>query len=45
MYMRGTIDEKTRMELVANLRLIPDLVGRTLEREAAIEIVARNNFV
>jgi glutamine---fructose-6-phosphate transaminase (isomerizing) len=38
--LRGTIDEKTRKELVADLRLVPDLVGRTLEREDEVEIVA-----
>ena len=30
--LRGTIDETTRRALVSNLRFIPDLVGRTLER-------------
>ena len=39
--MRGTINEKTRKELVSDLRLVPDLVGRTLERESDIEIVAQ----
>jgi len=39
--LRGVIDDKTRRELVADLRLIPDLVGRTLERESEIEIVAQ----
>jgi glucosamine--fructose-6-phosphate aminotransferase (isomerizing) len=39
--LRGTLDEKTRRALVADLRLIPDLVGRTLEREAAVENVAQ----
>ena len=39
--LRGTIDEKTRKELVADLRLVPDLVGRTLEREDQVEEVAR----
>src|SRR5574339_717563 len=39
--LRGTIDEKTRRELVADLRLIPDLVGRTLDREYEVELVAR----
>jgi glutamine---fructose-6-phosphate transaminase (isomerizing) len=39
--LRGVIDEKTRKTLVADLRLIPDLVGRTLDREADIEAVAR----
>ena len=38
--LRGVIDEKTRRALVADLRLIPDLVGRTLEREAEVEKVA-----
>jgi glucosamine--fructose-6-phosphate aminotransferase (isomerizing) len=39
--LRGTIDEKTRRALVSDLRLVPDLVGRTLEREDEVEIVAR----
>ena len=39
--LRGTIDEKTRRALVADLRLIPDLVGRTLERETEVEAVAQ----
>lgn len=38
--LRGVIDDKTRMDLVSDLRLIPDLVGRTLERENEVEIVA-----
>lgn len=38
--MRGAIDENKRKELVADLRLIPDLVGRTLEREADVEKIA-----
>ncbi|MBN2387691.1 MAG: glutamine--fructose-6-phosphate transaminase (isomerizing) [Anaerolineales bacterium] len=38
--LRGTLDEKTRRALVADLRLIPDLAGRTLEREAEVEKVA-----
>ncbi len=38
--LRGTIDDKTRSALVADLRLIPDLVGRTLERESEVEAVA-----
>ena len=38
--LRGAIDEKTRNALVSNLRLVPDLVGRTLEREDQIETVA-----
>jgi glutamine---fructose-6-phosphate transaminase (isomerizing) len=38
--LRGAIDEKTRKQLVSDLRLVPDLVGRTLEREDDVEIVA-----
>ena len=38
--LRGTIDDKTREQLVSDLRLVPDLVGRTLEREAEVELVA-----
>jgi len=38
--LRGTIDEKTRRALVSDLRLIPDLVGRTLEREEEYASVA-----
>ena len=38
--LRGTIDEETRGRLVSDLRLLPDLVGRTLLREPAIEETA-----
>jgi glucosamine--fructose-6-phosphate aminotransferase (isomerizing) len=38
--LRGAIDEKTRRALVADLRLVPDLVSRTLEREAEVEKIA-----
>jgi glutamine---fructose-6-phosphate transaminase (isomerizing) len=38
--LRGVIDEKTRRALVADLRLIPDLVSRTLDREPEVEAVA-----
>jgi glutamine---fructose-6-phosphate transaminase (isomerizing) len=38
--LRGVIDEKTRKALVADLRLIPDLVGRTLDREPEVEAIA-----
>ncbi len=38
--LRGTLDEKTRRALVNDLRLVPDLVGRTLEREAETEKLA-----
>lgn len=39
--LRGMIDETTRRALVADLRLIPDLAGRTLERESQVEKTAR----
>ncbi|MDI6770906.1 MAG: glutamine--fructose-6-phosphate transaminase (isomerizing) [Anaerolineales bacterium] len=38
--LRGVLDDKTRRALVADLRLVPDLAGRTLAREAKIEKVA-----
>ena len=38
--LRGTIDEKSRKGLVSDLRLVPDLVGRTLDREDDVEKVA-----
>ncbi|MBI1794805.1 MAG: glutamine--fructose-6-phosphate transaminase (isomerizing) [Chloroflexi bacterium] len=38
--LRGVIDEKTRKTFVSDLRLVPDLVSRTLEREAEVEKVA-----
>lgn len=38
--LRGVIDDQTRRELVADLRLVPDLVGRVLDTEADIEKVA-----
>ena len=38
--LRGVIDEKTRRALVADLRLVPDLVGRAMNREAEVEKVA-----
>ena len=38
--LRGVLDQNTRRVLVADLRLIPDLVGRTLEREADVEKIA-----
>ena len=37
--LRGSLDEKTRRELVADLRLVPDLVSRTLNSEPQIEAV------
>ena len=38
--LRGTLDDETRKSLVADLRLIPDLVSRTLNSEPEIEKVA-----
>ena len=38
--LRGVMDEKTRMRLVSDLRLMPDLVGRTLQREGPIQEIA-----
>ncbi len=38
--LRGMLDEKARTALVADLRLLPDLVGRTLEREQEVEKLA-----
>jgi phytoene synthase len=38
--LRGTLDEAARRALVNDLRLIPDLVGRTLKREDEIKKVA-----
>jgi len=39
-HLRGTLDEATRRSLVADLRLVPDLVGRTLEREQEAQDLA-----
>lgn len=39
--LRGTIDEKTRQELVCDLRLVPHLVGQCLDREEDVLKVAR----
>src|SRR3990172_66286 len=38
---RGTLSEDRRKELVCDLRLVPDLVGRCLDREPEIVQVAR----
>lgn len=38
--LRGVIDEKTRRELVSDLRLVPDLAGRVMDSEAEVEKVA-----
>jgi glucosamine--fructose-6-phosphate aminotransferase (isomerizing) len=39
--LRGVINAKTRGKLVADLRLVPDLVGQCLDREAGIQSAAR----
>jgi glucosamine--fructose-6-phosphate aminotransferase (isomerizing) len=38
--LRGTLNDVDRRSLVADLRLVPDLVGRTLDREAEAESLA-----
>jgi glucosamine--fructose-6-phosphate aminotransferase (isomerizing) len=38
--LRGVIDAETRKALVSDLRLVPDLVGRTLNSDAEVEKVA-----
>jgi len=38
--LRGTIDDKTRKSLVADLRLVPDLASRVLNTEPEVEKVA-----
>ena len=38
--LRGTIDEKQRRQLVDDLRLVPDLSGRCLDREGEVKRVA-----
>ncbi len=35
--LRGTLDKKSRQHLLADLRLVPDLVGRCLDRNAEVE--------
>jgi len=39
--LRGTIDGPTRYRLTQDLRLIPDLISRCLDREKEVEDVAR----
>jgi glucosamine--fructose-6-phosphate aminotransferase (isomerizing) len=38
--LRGTLDEKARAALVADLRLVPNLVSRTLGRDPEVEKIA-----
>jgi glucosamine--fructose-6-phosphate aminotransferase (isomerizing) len=40
--LRGTLDEKERRRLVADLRRVPDLAGRCLDREAEVEVIAQS---
>ncbi len=39
--LRGVLDKATRRRLLADLRLVPDLAGRVLDREPQVEKVAR----
>jgi glucosamine--fructose-6-phosphate aminotransferase (isomerizing) len=39
--LRGTLKDRERRALVNDLRLVPDLAGRCLDREAEVEAVAR----
>jgi glucosamine--fructose-6-phosphate aminotransferase (isomerizing) len=40
--MRGTLDDAKRRQLVEDLRLVPDLAGRCLDREEEIKKVAES---
>jgi glucosamine--fructose-6-phosphate aminotransferase (isomerizing) len=40
--LRGEIDESTRHRLVNDLRLVPDLVGRCLDRDSYVMSAARD---
>lgn len=40
--LRGTLPDARRRELIDDLRLVPDLVGRCLEREKEVETAARD---
>ena len=39
--LRGTLNDHAREQLIADLRLIPDLAGRCLEREDGVKKIAR----
>lgn len=39
--LRGTLNDHVREQLIADLRLIPDLAGRCLEREDGVKKIAR----
>jgi len=38
--LRGTLDTSTRLMLLSDLRLIPDLAGKCLDRETQVETIA-----
>ncbi|MFC2053945.1 glutamine--fructose-6-phosphate transaminase (isomerizing) [Chloroflexota bacterium] len=38
--LRGTLNDRAREQLIADLRLIPDLAGRCLEREDGVKKIA-----
>jgi glutamine---fructose-6-phosphate transaminase (isomerizing) len=40
--LRGTIDRENRQRYISDLRLIPDLAGRCLDREEDVEVIARS---
>jgi glutamine---fructose-6-phosphate transaminase (isomerizing) len=40
--LRGTLKKTARRKLLADLRLVPDLVGRCLDREGEVERIARS---
>jgi glucosamine--fructose-6-phosphate aminotransferase (isomerizing) len=40
--LRGTLEPRARRNLVSDLRLIPDLAGRTLEHEPEVERIAES---
>jgi glucosamine--fructose-6-phosphate aminotransferase (isomerizing) len=39
--LRGVLDDSARRKLIADLRLIPDLAGRCLDREPQVRVVAQ----
>jgi glucosamine--fructose-6-phosphate aminotransferase (isomerizing) len=40
--MRSTINKQERQQYIQDLRLLPDLVGKCLDRESEVEVVARS---
>jgi glucosamine--fructose-6-phosphate aminotransferase (isomerizing) len=41
-YLRGILSKRERQQLIADLRLVPDLVGHCLERDGQVQQVARS---